>query len=316
MKPIALLLTGGTIGSRVENGWAGVEVPAGTPAVLAHYRRTHPDTQAVFAVSAPLSVLSENMTPADWSRLLDGLRGLDFAAYSGILITHGTDTLAYTAQLLAILLADAPVPVLLVSSHTPPADETANGHRHFAAAVDWIERGGSPGIYAPLSDGGGEVRMIPADRLTQCAALTDRFGVAPARPARGGLSLLRRLPPLAGDVLLVQPYPGLDYRSVAFPPGVRAVLHSLYHSGTACAEGEHTGFQGFAARCAQAGIPLFVCPAREKDSAYRYLSAGALASALPLYGIPPERAYALLTLGCALYPDTDGLTAFMREMTA
>lgn len=27
MKPIALLLTGGTIGSRVENGWAGVEVP-------------------------------------------------------------------------------------------------------------------------------------------------------------------------------------------------------------------------------------------------------------------------------------------------
>ena len=117
-------------------------------------------------------------------------------------------------------------------------------------------------------------------------------------------------------MLLVQPYPGLDYRSVAFPPGVRAVLHSLYHSGTACAEGEHTGFQGFAARCAQAGIPLFVCPAREKDSAYRYLSAGALASALPLYGIPPERAYALLTLGCALYPDTDGLTAFMREMTA
>lgn len=316
MKPIALLLTGGTIGSRVENGWAGVEAPAGTPAILAHYLQAHPDTEAEFAVSAPLSVLSENMTPADWSRLVDGLRGLDFASYSGILITHGTDTLAYTAQLLAILLADTPIPVLLVSSHTPPADQNANGHRHFAAAVDWIERGGSPGVYVPLAYEGGETRLIPAEQLTQCASLTDRFGVVPARPARGGRALLRRLPPLRGVVALVQPYPGLDYRSVAFPPHTRAVLHGLYHSGTACAEGEHTGFEGFAARCAQAGLPLFVCPAREEDSAYRYLSAGALASALPLCGIPLERAYALLTLGCALYPDAEGLIAFMRDSTS
>ena len=62
----------------------------------------------------PLSILSENLTVDHWNRLLDTLRPVlreGRAAYEGIILTHGTDTLAYTAALLDQLLAGTPLPV-------------------------------------------------------------------------------------------------------------------------------------------------------------------------------------------------------------
>ena len=300
MKPIALLYTGGTIGARVTDGAADA-APGGGRLLTEVFHRRHPDSPAVFDEREPLTALSENMTVEKWNTLLDALRGLEPAAFAGVILTHGTDTLAYTANLLALALEGTALPVILVSSHTPPTDPAANGHRHFAAAVDWIENGGPAGVYVPIGEEKSVV--VKAETLTQCVPLTDRFGVCPCRPAAVPPEgpLLFRLPPLRAGVVLVQPYPGLDYRSVALPEGTGAVLHGLYHSGTACVAGESTGLGGLAARCRERGIPLFAAPAPESP-AYEYASARVLRElgVRLLPGIPLERGYALLTLACSL----------------
>ena len=171
MKPIALLYTGGTIGARVTDGAADA-APGGGRLLTEVFRRRHPDSPAVFDEREPLTTLSENMTVEKWNTLLDALRGLEPAAFAGVILTHGTDTLAYTANLLALALEGTALPVILVSSHTPPTDPSANGHRHFAAAVQAIAQGHPGGVYAAVSDladapESREVRLIPGERLTQ-----------------------------------------------------------------------------------------------------------------------------------------------------
>ena len=320
MKPIALVYTGGTIGARVTDGAADAS-PGGGRLLTEVFRRRHPDSPALFDEREPLNTLSENMTVEKWNALLDALRDLEPDSFAGVILTHGTDTLAYTANLLALVLEGTALPVVLVSSHTPPADPAANGHRHFAAAVQAMEQGLPGGVYAAVSDladapGSREVRLIPGQRLTQCAGLTDRFGLAPPPPGRrGGEPLLYRLPPLTPCVVQVQPYPGLNYQTVALPAGTRAVLHGLYHSGTACMQGEATGFPGFAARCRRAGTLLALCPARPEGTPYHYASEQGLKAGgvLPLPGVTMERAYALLLVACALHSSSDEAAAFIRD---
>ena len=56
----------------------------------------------------------------------------------GIIVTHGTDTLPFTAAALGMCFAYAKVPILLVSSNYILDDPRANGLTNFTAAVDYI----------------------------------------------------------------------------------------------------------------------------------------------------------------------------------
>ncbi len=312
MKRIALLYTGGTIGAVVKNGCADAQTGA-SRVLTARYRRDHPDAAVLFEESEPLTTLSENMTVDKWNLLLEALHTQLLTEPDGIVVTHGTDTLSFTAGLLAVAFADAAVPILLVSSHTPPADPLANGHRHFAAAVEAVRQGHPAGVYAVLSEQGAEgpVRIVRASDVTQCMPLSHQFGVVPGKT----FPPLKETPPrLSPCVQIVRPYPGLDYRTVALPAGTRAVLHSLYHSGTACMEGEHTGLNDLTARCREAGIPLFVCPAPAGDAAYQYGTSLRLfgEGVYPLRGMTLESAYGLLLIGCACCGDTAALLQFLQ----
>ncbi len=313
MSNIALLYTGGTIGATVKEGRADVG-DGQVRALVSHYRATHPACHTDFMESEPLRILSENLTVDCWNKLLSALQALDFTRLDGVIVTHGTDTLGFTAGLLAVALAGIAVPVVLVSSHAPLDDATANGHRHFAAAVEGIENRMAPGVYVALSVQGasGQVRLVPASGVTQCAPLSHQFGMVPERAFPPLAEKASRLTPC---VLLVQPYPGLDYRAIALPPGTRAVLHGLYHSGTACMEGTSTGLGTLATRCRQVGIPLFVCPTPAEDAAYLYGTTRDMleTDVHPLRSMTLESAYGLLLIGCALSGDAAGLLRFLKN---
>ena len=309
MSTIALLFTGGTIGCVVHNGKADPAAESNR-LLVAHFRRTYPACAVEFRETEPLSTLSENMTIPKWNRLLEALRQADSEEVDGIVITHGTDTLAYTAALLDLMWTGKSTPIILVSSHTPPTDPQANGHRQFGAAVEAILTGQARGVTAALelppvvfpseenptacasqsspnmgpppgtspasreSDRRQEpVRLIPGHQLTQCQSLTDRFGWVPARDwISPAVPLIDSDVSLSPCVLLVHPYPGMDMRSLNLPDGTRAVVYELYHSGTACVEGMYTGIGSLLARCAARDIPLFVCSTPAADAAYRYTS--------------------------------------------
>lgn len=66
-------------------------------------------------------MLSEETEPADWARLISEIKlKIESGTANGVVVTHGTDTLAYTSALLFWLFNSADVPVVLTASSTLP----------------------------------------------------------------------------------------------------------------------------------------------------------------------------------------------------
>ncbi len=57
--------------------------------------------QVDFDIIRPYTILSENAEPEHWLKIIRAIQNRDLRAYHGIMITHGTDTLPYTAAALA-----------------------------------------------------------------------------------------------------------------------------------------------------------------------------------------------------------------------
>ena len=113
MKRILLLSTGGTIASK--------QTPCGLrPARTAEDLRTALGTpQHVQIETEDLFALdSSNITPAHWQMMARAVaaRRMD---YDGFIITHGTDTMAYTAAALYYMLVQIDRPVVLTGAQRP-----------------------------------------------------------------------------------------------------------------------------------------------------------------------------------------------------
>jgi glutamyl-tRNA(Gln) amidotransferase subunit D len=83
------------------------------------------------------TILSENMTPAIWRELARAVHAEIKAGSSGVIVTHGTDTMAYSAAALSFMI-DTPVPIVFVGSQRsadrPSSDNAMNAVCAAAAA--------------------------------------------------------------------------------------------------------------------------------------------------------------------------------------
>jgi len=120
---------------------------------------------------------SSNMQPEEWSALA---RAVDEALRScdGVVITHGTDTMAYTAAALSYMLAGVGKPVILTGSQLPMSDPLTDARlnllRAFSAAME-----GVPGVYVCFHD-----RLISGVRCVKThTSSMDAFSSVNARPA-------------------------------------------------------------------------------------------------------------------------------------
>lgn len=114
-KQILMVFTGGTISSRIHK--MALELGTAPYYLLASYRKK----DCVFDIIEPISVLSENITPEMYRILFSAIaKKVASRKYSAVLIAHGTDTMAYTAQLSNLLLSRLPIPVILFGSKIPP----------------------------------------------------------------------------------------------------------------------------------------------------------------------------------------------------
>ena len=125
---VKLLGTGGTIASRLDYR-TGAVIPAFSPgelfgAVPELAEICNLDTEKVFAV------FSENMSPKEYMALARKIGDEVAAGIDGIVIGHGTDTLAHTATALTYMCQNLPMPVVLVgsqrSSDRPSSDAALN----------------------------------------------------------------------------------------------------------------------------------------------------------------------------------------------
>ena len=115
------------------------------------------------------------MTIFDWNILLYELRKINFNDYDGIIIAHGTDTLAYTTNMLSIMLSGIDIPVVMVSSNYILSDDRANGNDNFINAVFFISHSKYKGVYAIYRNNKGVNVVYLGSRLKQCEALTNEY---------------------------------------------------------------------------------------------------------------------------------------------
>lgn len=127
MKKILVLATGGTIASTPQkNGLA----PGMTVDQLSTFFDREDDQIDFIPV---LDKDSTNMQPEDWLKIAQTiLKNPDFDAY---IITHGTDTMAYTASGLSYLLNDFRKPIILTGSQIPLSFQHTDAKRNIADAL-------------------------------------------------------------------------------------------------------------------------------------------------------------------------------------
>ena len=114
MKNILMIGTGGTIASEMTDDGLTPEL---TPEQLLRYVPAISGLCRVDCLSL-FSIDSTNVTPAHWTRIAAALRE-NYARYDGFVISHGTDTMAYTAAALSYLVQGSGKPIILTGSQKP-----------------------------------------------------------------------------------------------------------------------------------------------------------------------------------------------------
>ena len=114
MKRILLIGTGGTIASGMtEDGLT----PELTPQQLLHYVPAISSLCQVDCLSL-FNLDSTNIAPPHWIAITRAIRA-HYHEYDGFVISHGTDTLAYTAAALSYLVQGADKPIILTGAQKP-----------------------------------------------------------------------------------------------------------------------------------------------------------------------------------------------------
>ena len=85
-------------------------------------------------ITSVCNMLSEETEPKDWAALIEAIKlRIESGTANGIVITHGTDTLPYTAALIFWLFSRSPVPIVLTSSvGLPWESDEASSNLNFA----------------------------------------------------------------------------------------------------------------------------------------------------------------------------------------
>jgi len=131
---VSIIGTGGTIASKVDYR-TGAVFPSLTSEDL---YRTVPELSKIARVktSALCNILSEDMSPKRWGEIAEAAAvQVREGEAKGIVIAHGTDTMAYTAAALAFALQNLPIPVILVGSQRSPDRPSSDAAVNLMAAV-------------------------------------------------------------------------------------------------------------------------------------------------------------------------------------
>jgi glutamyl-tRNA(Gln) amidotransferase subunit D len=241
---VVIMSTGGTIASRVDYRTGAVRSAIsasdlyGVVPELAEVARV--DTEIVF------SIYSENLTQQNWQELAIKVAERIEQGVDGVVIAHGTDTMAYTSAALSFALQNLPVPVILVgaqrSSDRPSSDAATNliGAVKAAGEAPFAEVGLA--MHETVSDTaivvhrGTKVRKCHTSRRDTFKAING-FPIAKVKdlqvtmqteqyPRRDPKKKLVLKPNFSEKVALVKFYPGLDPAIIDFyvEKGMKGIL--------------------------------------------------------------------------------------------
>jgi aspartyl-tRNA(Asn)/glutamyl-tRNA(Gln) amidotransferase subunit B len=258
--------------------------------------------------------LSEEITPEDWAVLLSAVdAALRGGNASGIVITHGTDTLSYTASLVYWFFASAKIPIVLTAAALPPGTGSDASTNLKDAAMR--ASSGKPGVtvlfggkeYSPLNLKFQRVAPVefanwnmPVPVFSGKTFLSSQFNF---------LDLKEKLEKAVGSIFVVKVFPGMqgDMLISLMKAGVKYFILELYDTGTASLrEGPFSLKKAFAYG-KETGVRFFCTSQQEGPVDFsEYVTAHELwkEGAVPMGGLSTESAYTKL-IAAALTAETD-----------
>ena len=268
---ILVIFTGGTIGSSVQNGWISPDKSTKSELIY-RYNQAEKFSDVHFSSVSPYTVLSENLSVKEINSLICAVIGAQKGNYDGVIITHGTDTLQYSAAVLDFTI-EKKLPIVLVSSDYPLADKRSNGLENFRSAVNFIRSKPCGGVFVSYKNRNERLTHIHlATRiiahLESCADLYSIDGKPYALVDNDTKEVAvcsdKQLNNFDGvgkvqfcakpNILIVESYPEKTYSYNL--DKYSAVIVSPFHSGTLNTASEN--FQSFCKRAKDKDVPVFV----------------------------------------------------------
>ena len=241
---VVIMSTGGTIASRVDYRTGAVRSAIsasdlyGVVPELSDVAQV--DTEIVF------SLYSENITQQHWTELAQAVAKRIKQGVDGVVIAHGTDTMAYTSAALSFALQNLPIPIILVgaqrSSDRPSSDAATNliGAVKAAGEAPFAEVGLA--MHETVSDAaivvhrGTKVRKCHTSRRDTFKSING-FPIAKVKDLQVTMETekyqrrdlnkkLNLKPNFSEKVALVKFYPGLDPAIIDYyvEKGVKGIL--------------------------------------------------------------------------------------------
>ena len=215
-RHILLLTTGGTIASLP--GGEGLE-----PHRSDVMERQLNQLRSYFDITVKdlMCLDSSNIRPAEWQQIAKAVFDLRLD-YDGIVISHGTDTMAYTASAMTWMLPGLDRPVVLTGSQLPLADVLSDGPDNLRTAFA-MAASGINGVYLAFdrkvmlgcravkvrANGFSAFESVNAKYAAQVSSLglvIDRKALPPQ------MGFPQLMPEVSSDVFLLKLTPGLDPR--------------------------------------------------------------------------------------------------------
>jgi L-asparaginase len=215
MKKVILLATGGTIASAKKSDDQPLAPALRAEELLSFVPQVY--TLCEPAARDIMYMDSSNIQPEEWQIIArETFAALD--EYDGVVITHGTDTLSYTASMVSYMLRGLDKPVIFTGAQLPICDLMSDSRRNLESAFAAATLG-VPGVYVVFDN-----QIINATRSTKLRSMgfnafasinvspsgtVDSRGVLIPNPqprsSEGGRRLLDSLCP---DVFLLKIIPG------------------------------------------------------------------------------------------------------------
>ncbi len=268
MKILAIL-TGGTIGSVIHNGYIYTDENA-KKLVVNNYLEKH-NNDVEFQIVEPFTVHSEYLSHREINTLVDIVCDSVTKDYDGIIVTHGTDSLQFTASALSFAVGNCNMPVLLVSAQYPMADFRSNGQINFNGAVDFIKNKKGTGVYVAYSNDNEKVDFHQGNRVITFNEADDKVYSLPpvsVNSAIGKYQLKEN-----SETLVITVSPGAVYNYDL--DGIKAIILRPYHSGTVNIKSQE--FLTFVSKAKQRNIPVYLVNLQKGinyESVRKYANAG------------------------------------------
>ncbi len=134
MSKILIIYTGGTIGM-VRNPRTGALEPCTAANLTAAVPEISRFGAEIETANFERAIDSSDMMPSHWALLVDIIEA-NYSRYSGFVILHGTDTMAFTASALSFMLRGLSKPVILTGSQLPLGAIRTDAKENLITAIE------------------------------------------------------------------------------------------------------------------------------------------------------------------------------------